>query len=128
LPAGVPPPNPGEFMGGEALGGVLRALQDEFELLLIDTPPVLGVGDTLALSSQVDAMFVVVRLDWIRMATADDLARVLNASPVAKLGFVVTGVDLNKAYGYGPYAYGSASPRLPRERPEGERTGGANTL
>jgi polysaccharide biosynthesis transport protein len=126
LPAGVPPPNPGEFMAGEALGGVLKALQEQFELLLIDTPPVLGVGDTLALSSQVDAMFVVVRLDWIRMATADDLARVLNASPVAKLGFVVTGVDPNKAYGYGPYAYGSAGPRPPRERPEAERTGEAN--
>jgi polysaccharide biosynthesis transport protein len=127
LPAGVIPPNPGEFMAGEALGDVLKTLRKQFDLLLIDTPPVLAVGDTLAVSSQVDAMFVVVRLDWIRKTTADDLARVLNGSPVSKLGFVVTGADPRSTYGYGRYAYGYGATRAPRAGTEAERAGEANT-
>jgi Mrp family chromosome partitioning ATPase len=126
LPAGTVPPNPGEFMSGEALGDVLEALKKKFELILIDTPPALGVGDTLSLSSAVDAMFVVVRLDWLRTTTADDLARVLNSAPVTKLGFVVTGADLSKAYGYGSYGHAPVS-GVPRAGARTERAREANT-
>ena len=86
----------------------------------------LGVGDTLSLSSAVDAMFLVVRLDWLRTTTADDLGRVLNSAPVTKLGFVVTGADLSKAYGYGSYGHTPVA-GVPRPGARTERASEANT-
>ena len=55
------------------------------------------MGHAIALSAHVDAVVVVARLKALRMSTLQDMSRILEASPATKLGFIVTGVDQERA-------------------------------
>jgi non-specific protein-tyrosine kinase len=111
LTAGAIPPDPGEFISSRRLAEILKELQDESDLVLIDAPPLLQVGDGLALSAQVDAALVVTRIDVVRRGMLVELARLLQTMPARKLGFVVTGLrHRDLAYGYGGYYREEATP------------------
>jgi polysaccharide biosynthesis transport protein len=69
-------------------------------LVLIDGPPLLTVADALAVSSKVDALLVVVRLNFVRDQMLNHLASVLGTTPAVKLGLVVTGAELERGYDY----------------------------
>lgn len=111
LPSGPLPPDPGEFVGNHILAGILETLRARAEVILIDTPPVLHAGDALALSTRVDAVVVVARLDMARRAPLHELRRLMDTVPAEKLGFVLTGADSApeyKAHAYSPRAYAYA--------------------
>ena len=111
--------------------------QEAFDLVLIDTPPLLSVGDAAALSPRVDAMIVMTRLKIVRRATLQELARARCATcATVKLGYVATAAELEEGYGdggYGYYGYGkqpgrcrrthgkSRSSRCPATRAEARR-------
>jgi succinoglycan biosynthesis transport protein ExoP len=105
LPSGPLPPDPGEFVNTHALTDLLRGLRERADLVVIDTPPLLSVGDGMVLSAHVDAMIVVTRLSLIRRPSLAELRRVLDSCPASKLGFILTAADLEEGYGYGTYAY-----------------------
>jgi tyrosine-protein kinase len=105
LPSGLIPPNPGEFVSTDALADILTALGEKAELVLIDAPPVLHVGDALTLSTKVDGMIVVTRMNVVRRHMLDELSRLLDQTPAQKLGFVLTAAQEEARYGYG---YGDA--------------------
>lgn len=105
LPSGDPPTSPGEFIGSQAIARLVEELRKTVEYVLVDAPPLLVVGDTMTLSTFVDALLVVVRTPVAHRTTLADLARELDASPATKLGFVLTGADERDGYGYG-YGYG----------------------
>jgi capsular exopolysaccharide synthesis family protein len=107
LGTGPLPPNPGEFVGTRALQDVLAQLASRAHLVLIDAPPLLSLGDALALTAKVDALFVVSRLKVVKKALIDELKRVLETCRAHKLGFIVTGANADGSYGYG---YGYAEP------------------
>jgi succinoglycan biosynthesis transport protein ExoP len=108
LPSGPVPPNAGEFAGSEALSEILGELRSRCDTVLIDAPPSLQVGDAMALSPNVDALFVVTRMNVVRRPMLNELRRLLDASPTRVLGFVVTGAQSEEGYGYGyGYSYGS---------------------
>lgn len=105
LPTGALPPNPGEFVSSRALGEILDELRERADIVLIDTPPLLQVGDAMTLSAKVDALIVVTRFSLIRRTMLAELHRVLETCPAGKLGFVLTGAEAEEGYGYG-YSYG----------------------
>ena len=84
---------------------MLEHLGKLFDTVVIDTPPALAVGDPMALSTNVDAVIVVCRLEVLRRPMLTELRRSLDASPAEKLGFVLTGADGEDGYGYGSAAY-----------------------
>lgn len=61
LPAGVVPPNPGELLGGAAMRRLLDRLSDAYDLVILDTPPVLLAGDASILAAGADGVLFVVR-------------------------------------------------------------------
>ena len=108
LTAGELPPNVGEFVSSAALRGLLDTLRERCDILLMDTPPMLQVGDAIALTQHVDALVLVARLGVVRRQMVDEVKRTLEASPVAVLGVVITDAGADGAsggYGYG-YGYG----------------------
>jgi capsular exopolysaccharide synthesis family protein len=116
LPAGTIPPDPGEFVGAHRLALVLRTIAQRHDFVLIDSPPILAVGDGVSLSTIVDAMFVVVRLDVIDRRTLREMSRAVSSCPCATLGFVLTNVEAKELYGtahYGHDARGSDDTRTP---------------
>jgi Mrp family chromosome partitioning ATPase len=79
--------------------------------VLIDAPPLLAVGDAMTLSATVDAMIVLVRLNAVHRGMLHELARLLDACPAEKLGYVLAGAELGESYGYGyDYEYESREP------------------
>ena len=108
LIAGPIPPNAGEFVSGPALEEILDDLRERFDIVLIDAPPSLQVGDAMALSSKVDALMVVTRVNVVRRNMLAEMRRLLDRSPAEQLGFIVTGAQSEEGYGgYGGYYYGS---------------------
>ena len=114
LPAGATPPDPGAFVGTPKLEQILDELTDRADLVVVDAPPALNVGDVLTLSARVDAILVVTRMNVVRRAMLNEVGRVLASAPAAKLGFVITGAGADRGYGdefgygYG-YGYGHGS-------------------
>lgn len=104
LTSGPLPPDVGEFVSTRALASMLRFVRDRADIVLVDAPPLLKVGDALALSARVDALIVVARLNVLRRGMLSELARLLAASPAEKLGFVATDPQGDDGYGYG-YGY-----------------------
>jgi succinoglycan biosynthesis transport protein ExoP len=119
-PAGRTPPNPGEFVGSDALRKALEELRGIADVVVVDAPPLLQVGDAMTLSASVDAILLVTRLKALRRSDVRELQRLLLTSPAATLGFAVTDVPTGSRYGYGVYE--AASRRrglgLLRRRPE----------
>ena len=99
LPAGTPPPNPGEFVGSPELRELFAELRREYDVILVDTPPALAVGDAMALSSVADALLVVARPASLSRPQVRALHRILDACPTRKLGIVATGSPTGIDYG-----------------------------
>lgn len=103
LPCGTIPPAADEFLESERVGGVLEDLSKQFDVVLVDAPPLLAVGDVMTLSAKVDAIVVVTHLG-IHRRQLQELARQLPNCRAAILGFVLTGVSHGDSYSYG-YGY-----------------------
>jgi polysaccharide biosynthesis transport protein len=103
LPCGTVPPAADEFLESKGISLVLEELSRSFDVVLVDAPPLLAVGDAQTLSAKVDAMVVVTRLG-IHRRQLQELARQLQNCRAAILGFVLTGVSHGDSYSYG-YGY-----------------------
>jgi receptor protein-tyrosine kinase len=122
LTTGPLPPNPAEFVDSHALSNIFTDLQWQSDIVIVDSPPLLALSDTVKLTRKVDAVVVVARLSLIRRATLEELRRVLEGAPTAKLGTVVTGATAQDGYGYGyGYAYGYGRRGSRREEKEAVR-------
>ena len=107
LPAGQRLPDPGEFVGTQALAETLAEVSQHADVVVVDSPPLLPFSDALTLSMAVDAMIVVSRIDLVRRNMLTELNRILATCTAVKLGFVLTGAehDESSAYGYKDYNY-----------------------
>jgi capsular exopolysaccharide synthesis family protein len=108
LASGPEPPNPSELLASPLTGEVLRTLASEFDVVLVDSPPVLPVTDAAVLSAHVDAVIVV---SVAGITGGKDLRRTLELlshvnAPV--VGTVLNGVTKGAVYGYS-YRYNSSS-------------------
>jgi tyrosine-protein kinase len=91
--AGPPPPDPGEFLLSSFVRDALAALDARCDVLLIDAPPVLAVGDAMTIATRTEALILVVGLNQASRATLAETRRVLEACPTPKLGFIATGIN-----------------------------------
>jgi polysaccharide biosynthesis transport protein len=103
LTLGRTPPDPGEFVGSQGVFEVLETLRDRADIVLVDTPAMLAVGDAMTIAGIVDSVLVVVRQGVVRRSTLRELGRVLASSPASPLGFVATGSAAPDRYEYGWY-------------------------
>ena len=113
LTSGPIPPDPGEFVSTDRVAEILASLRERADLVLIDVPPLLHVGDAMVLSAKVDAVLLVARMGALQRPMVDELKRIVDSMPAATLGFVVTGTESQMGYGYGyaARAYARLGPR-----------------
>ena len=64
IPAGKPVASPVDMLAGDKFRSFLKELRDHFDLLILDTPPILPVPDALTISDQLDAFILVFRLNF----------------------------------------------------------------
>lgn len=116
LPSGPLPPNPSELIASTGMNELLRSLEQRFDLVLVDAPPLLPVTDGALLAAQTDGAVLSVRTRTTRREQLTQATASLQAVDAKVLGVVLNmvptrGPDAYQAYGYG---YGSYSSDLKR--------------
>jgi Mrp family chromosome partitioning ATPase len=100
------PPNPGEVIASRKRSITLERLTNvDADYVLVDTPPILGVGDAGVLATSVDGVLFVANIDQTRGPTLEEGREALDALPCRKLGVVVVGERPDSTHHY-RYGYG----------------------
>jgi len=107
LTSGPEPPSAALLLGSDNVGSILKTLRDQFDFVIIDTPPVLGIVDSSSLAQFAEAIVLVLSYAQLNKTQIERGVKVLR-----RVGRSVTGIALNFAegdavggYGYG-YGYG----------------------
>lgn len=93
MTAGDSPDNPAELLISADLPGILRAARDEYEFVIVDTPPVLAVSDPAVVAPQTDGMLLVVRLQKNKRGALKRTLSALDSHGAAVLGVIANDVD-----------------------------------
>ncbi len=108
---------PAAFVESSGLTEALHTLRNHAEIVLVDAPPILATGDSMALTGKVDAVLLITRLGTLTRPTLQELGRVLRRSPVPVLGLVATGAEIDEGYSVYAvdeyFAQARAQPELP---------------
>ena len=111
--AGDIPPNPSELLGAKAFTNLIDTLADNYDVILLDLPPIGKVSDALVVSRCTDGLVIVVRNDYTNASELDYTLRQCELVDAKVLGFVYNGSGAKSKkykYGYGnKYAYGYAA-------------------
>jgi len=126
IPSGPHPPNPAELLNSRRMKELLALAKDKFNIVLLDTPPVLAVIDPVIVSSLVDSTVFVVRagkttrrplvraIEEIRKSKADIIGVVFNEVKIDRQG---RGTSFYHYYQYEyQYEYESAEAGGPAEK------------
>jgi succinoglycan biosynthesis transport protein ExoP len=106
LACGPLPPNPAELLAGARVRQVLQEVAAEFDQVIIDGPPVMGLADAPLLASVASGTILVIAAGSTRRGLARAALKRLHLSHAKLLGAVLTKFNARKAsYGYG-YGYG----------------------
>jgi polysaccharide biosynthesis transport protein len=106
LPAGLVPPNPAELLDSARARDIFTRLRDQYDLVLIDSPPVLPVTDAAILSRHADATLMLAAAGQTRRSDLHRAVEKLDHVGTAILGTVLNKVTrrTGRYYGYG-YGY-----------------------
>lgn len=102
LPSGPLPPNPSELLSSLQMTHVLDRLSSLYDYVLVDSPPLLLVADTLELARMVDGVVVVARRNDVTSEEAREVRDLAQRLGLNLLGVVLTDVEPLGSY-YGAY-------------------------
>ncbi|GGJ04812.1 tyrosine protein kinase [Alicyclobacillus cellulosilyticus] len=100
LPSGPIPPNPSEMLASAAFSGLVEEMSREFDLLILDSPPVLSVADALILSQVAHGVLFVVDAQRTHRQLAQKAVAALRQVNAHLLGAVLNRVDRRGTEGY----------------------------
>ena len=108
LPAGIIPPNPSELLSREQLEWAVNLLKEHYDYVMLDTPPIALVSDTLAIGRVANMAILVCRADYSPRSNFDIINALSAEGKLPKINLVLNGVDMRKKkygyyYGYGKY-------------------------
>jgi tyrosine-protein kinase Etk/Wzc len=113
LTAGQAVPNPTELLGSQKMRELVREAGEHFDLVIVDSAPILAVPEARLLAAGCDALLFVVRANQTSLRALRQARRVLDAGEpegARFIGVVVNGVERPRrqsgGYGYGGYGYG----------------------
>lgn len=108
LTSGGRPKDAGELIASSEFSSLIDDLRQRFDLVIIDSPPILPVADSTSLSSVVDGVFLVLRIRKGVMIAARKAKERLDMVQANVMGVVVNGMDENLFYNeYGTYYRGA---------------------
>lgn len=96
------PPNPSELLLHENIGQLLQSLSASYDYVLIDTPPVLAVSDTLILGAHAAAIFLIARAEQSTIADLRESIKRCSQTGIPVKGVIFNDIKLRPGgYGYG---------------------------
>ncbi len=111
LSSGQLPPNPSELLGGQRMQKVLASLSEAFDLILLDTPPLLAASDGAILATLADGVVIVVKAGATEQEAAQQAMQQLTAVGARVVGAVLNDPEskLESYGGYYKYEYAAES-------------------
>lgn len=116
ITSGPIPPSPTELLSSNRMHQLLDELTTRFDLVILDSPPVLGLADAPLMAALVDGVIIIIQSDRSRRGSLKASLRRLRNMRTTVLGGVLTKFDpsdmgnrYSEYYGYSYYQY-SASP------------------
>jgi capsular exopolysaccharide synthesis family protein len=104
LPAGKTPPNPAELLGSKRFAELLGSLKAHFDVVVIDTPPVMAVTDAAIVAHRASGVLFVIAADQTSRHAAQQALDQLEQARGRFIGAVLNRVDLERhAYYYARY-------------------------
>jgi capsular exopolysaccharide synthesis family protein len=103
--SGPIPPNPAELVGLERMKEFIRQAKKQYDYIIIDTPPVAIVTDTLIIKDIIDALVFVIRHNYSDKQVVDLANSIYDKHLIRSLGVAVNDIQLSGYYGYS-YRYG----------------------
>jgi len=105
ITSGILPPNPSELLATNKMTDLLKRLQDEFDIVLLDSPPVIAVTDASILSTKADGTLLVVYAGQTERDAIKRAKNMLSSISSRLLGIVLNGFDVQGIYGSYYYYY-----------------------
>ena len=102
LTSGKIPPNPSEMLSSKTMTVLLEELKNNFDYIILDTPPVQAVTDSQILSTKSDGTIIVVKAERTKKDSVENSINLLKKVNANIIGTVLNGVDnsRNKYYYY----------------------------
>ena len=105
IPSGPTPPNPTELLGSPNMTELLKHLANDYDIVFVDTPPILVVADASVLASRVDGAIIVVDGSTTKAASLKAALDIIHKTQARMVGGIVNKLRRPRfGYGYGyPY-------------------------
>ena len=103
LTAGGLPPNPSELLGSDAMSRLVDHLENEFDMVLFDSPPIVAVTDASMISGELDAIAMVVKAGQTERSAVDRALDTIKNVKAPLIGAILNGAS-QESLG-GKYAY-----------------------
>lgn len=104
IPSGPIPPNPSEMLESKRMGALLEELKQRFDIIIIDTPPVLAVTDSQIVAAQCEGVIMVIDSGRVKKDAALKAKASLELVNARIIGVVINNIKRNDAEDY--YYYG----------------------
>ena len=112
LPAGEVPPNPAELLASAKMAQVLDEIKSRFDIMIVDTAPLLSVADATIIAQNVDSTVVVVDVKRARIAQLSQALDALRTVRAEVAGVIFTRVKRRRRDDY--YYSASSAPSASR--------------
>jgi capsular exopolysaccharide synthesis family protein len=111
VPSGPIPPNPAELLQSEEMGRFLNEMRNKFDMVILDTPPLALVADTLLVTEETDLNLFILRQGISKKQALTFINHMVESGRIRKTGLLINDVKILNSYspanryGYG-YGYG----------------------
>ena len=105
MTAGGLPPNPSELLGSDPMSMMIARLEQEWDMILFDSPPIVAVTDASMISSELDSIVLVVKAGETEKTAVDQALIMLENVQAPLIGAVLNGVSQESLRGKYAYYY-----------------------
>ena len=106
MPSGPLPPNPAELLAGPKMLSLLSTASEKVDVVIVDSPPILGLADAPLLASIAAGTLLVIATGDTRRGVVKNALKRLHFARARMVGALMNKCDFRRNYGYGGYGYG----------------------
>lgn len=107
LPAGAPPPNPALLIESQRFGQLLASAAENYDFIIIDTPPVLATSDALHLTPKIDGFLLIARSEQTHKRALIGALKRMESVSAKGIGIILNNAPTKRNSYKGYYYYGS---------------------
>jgi polysaccharide biosynthesis transport protein len=106
IPSGTLPPNPAEMIASQKMSEFFEVTRELFDMIIVDSPPMGIVTDSLLLATKVDYVLLVIKQGTISKTIINELNQMLTRTRARLIGAILNNVKVGPGYGqYYQYYY-----------------------